>query len=310
MKRLATFTACGVLAASWAVSTSFLAGAADEKAAAEAAAAGPIQLEECRIKLIDQVTLASDRPGVLKFVEPEEGDHVKKSQQVASLKDAVARAELAVARKKATDDVQVRYARKAKEVAEKEYEKNLQANKEFPGAVPDVEVIRSKLAAERAVLQIEKAQHDQEINKLTAEESEAKLETYQVVAPIDGIVTRVWKSEGEAVNQGDKILEVSSTDRVRVEGYLPIEDMWRVEPGSAVQVQLNVPEVELPVEDETFKGHIVFVDVAVEPVTRQVRVWAEVQNRENILRAGLTADMTIYPNQQMAAADNKTPADE
>jgi hypothetical protein len=39
----------------------------------------------------------------------------------------------------------------------------------------------------------------------------------------------------------------------------------------------------------------VFVDVSAQPVTGQVRVWAEVVNRDNILRAGLNARMAIYP---------------
>ena len=45
----------------------------------------PIELTRCRIKLIDKVTLASDRPGILRFVEPKEGDSVKRDQPVAGL---------------------------------------------------------------------------------------------------------------------------------------------------------------------------------------------------------------------------------
>jgi hypothetical protein len=44
-----------------------------------------------------------------------------------------------------------------------------------------------------------------------------------------------------------------------------------------------------------FYGKIVFVDVSAQPVTGQVRVWAEVENRDNILRAGLNARMAINP---------------
>ena len=42
-----------------------------------------ITVNECRIKLIDRVVLGSDRPGVLEYVEPNEGERVKKGQVIA-----------------------------------------------------------------------------------------------------------------------------------------------------------------------------------------------------------------------------------
>lgn len=261
----------------------------------------PITLNRCRIKLIDNVLLASDRAGILAFVEPEEGDSVTSGQQVAGLRDEVAVARLAITEKQAENDIEVRYAVKAAEVAEAEHEKAVEANRRVRGAVPEVEVRRLKLAAERSVLQIEQAKHQLEINRLNRDEASAELQTYRIVAPFDGTVTRVYKSRGEAVQQGDPILELASTRRVRVEGYVELADVWKVRPGARVEVQLAVPEVELEIEQATFEGRIVFVDVNVQPVTRQVRVWAEVSNREDILRAGLAARMTIHPGEVASA---------
>ena len=51
--------------------------AAEKKAAEKKPTANPeaaISVGECRIKLIDRVILGSDRPGVLEFVEPNEGE--------------------------------------------------------------------------------------------------------------------------------------------------------------------------------------------------------------------------------------------
>jgi multidrug efflux pump subunit AcrA (membrane-fusion protein) len=105
----------------------------------------------------------------------------------------------------------------------------------------------------------------------------------------------VFKSKGEAVRQGDPIIELSSTKRVRVEGYVNVKDIWNVKRGNRVMVKLDVEDMELEVEKEVFYGKIVFVDVSAQPVTGQVRVWAEVENRDNILRAGLNARMAINP---------------
>ncbi len=260
-----------------------------------------IMLKRCRIKLIDEVTLASDRPGILAFVEPDEGDTVRAGQQVASLKDEIAKAALAVAAQKATNDIQIRFAVKAGEVAHIEYEKAILTNLKVKHAIPDIEVLRLKLADEKSVLQIEQAQKELMIAGLDRDEAQAQLATYSVEAPFDGVVTRVFKAKGEAVRQGDPILEIVSTRRVRVEGYVDIEDIWTVKAGAAVQVKLDIPGINLPVEQEVFEGRIVFVDEGVQPVTRQTRVWAEVANRNNTLRTGLIANMTIQPAKQVAS---------
>ncbi|MDQ3331953.1 MAG: hypothetical protein M3552_15080, partial [Planctomycetota bacterium] len=42
--------------------------------------------QRSRVILDDEATLASDRPGILGFVEPAEGDRVTAGQQVAGLK--------------------------------------------------------------------------------------------------------------------------------------------------------------------------------------------------------------------------------
>lgn len=85
-------------------------------------------MPECRIVLIRQVTLACDRSGVVRSVEIHEGDAVPAQQQVVLIADEVARANLAVAEKKASNDVDVRFNQKARDVAEIEYQKNVEAN--------------------------------------------------------------------------------------------------------------------------------------------------------------------------------------
>lgn len=260
-----------------------------------------VLVEQCRIKLIDEVVLSSQRVGVLVSVEPEEGDSVKAGQEVAVLNDEVAQATYATASEKAKNDVNVRYTEKARDVAELEYERARQANTELPGTVPDILVRQLKLAAERAVLSIEQARHEFDVNKLLLAEAKADLKTYRVEAPFDGIVTHVHKQKGEAVGQGDPILEVISTQTVRVEGHVNIKDALEIKPGAPVKVRLDLPDLDLTVEREVFDGRIVYVAPVVTPVLEQVRVWAKVTNRNNILRAGLRAEMAIDVTKQIAS---------
>lgn len=266
---------------------------------------GGLVVDRCRIKLVDEATIASGRTGVLANMPVREGDLVKKDQLVAQLIDDVAKAALDVATKEASNDVEIRYAEKAAEVAQAEYEAYVQANRRNPNTYPAIEVQKMKLSAERGFLQIEQAQHQFDVAKMKKNEAEATLKLFRVDSPFEGMVTRIYKVKGEAVREGDPILEISNTTKVKVEGAIKISDAFGVKPGSPVKVQLDLPEADLPEEQLVFEGKIVFVDVKAQPVTNQVRVWAEVDNPKNVLRAGATAKMTILPQAPTAATAAK-----
>jgi RND family efflux transporter MFP subunit len=294
MARLSTFVICLIGLAAWAISGNAQQSAPKRKPVA-ARRASMIVLEQCRIKLINFATLAADHTGILSEIGVKEGDTVRAEQLLSSLKDAVVRARLAKAEKEASNDIEVKFSKKAAEVAQVELDKAEEANKIQRRAIPEVEVKRLRLSRDKSLLQIDQAALQFEIAKLTRDEANAELQAYQIIAPFDGVVTRVFKSKGEAVRQGDPIIELSGTKRVKVEGYVDVKDIWNVKRGHRVRVRLDVEDMDLEVENELFEGQIVFVDVSAQPVTGQVRVWAEVVNRDNILRAGLNARMAIYP---------------
>ena len=52
-------------------------------------------------------------------------------------------------------------------------------------------------------------------------------------------------------------------------------------------------------------GKIVFIDSVVQPVTQQVRIWADVENTDELLLPGLTAVMSITPSRPPVAASRR-----
>ena len=145
---------------------------ADEKTGSENTAVGSessITVNNCRIKLIDRVILGSDRPGVLEFVEPNEGELVKKGQEIAALKSDTLQAAKATAKKKATNDIEIRYSQKARDTAYVELEMNLDINKRVPNTISKLDIKRLTLNAEKSDLQIEQAELEFEMNKLPPE---------------------------------------------------------------------------------------------------------------------------------------------
>ena len=129
--------------------------------------------------------------------------------------------------------------------------------------------------------------------------AEAQLNTYRLRAPFDGIVTRRFKQKGEAIRQGEAVIELVDVSTMKVEGRIPLGQALRLRPGQKVVVQLVDSEDRAGVLPSEFKrarfpGRLVFIDPGVSLVgERDVRVWAEVANLGGLLRHGLTAHITI-----------------
>jgi multidrug efflux pump subunit AcrA (membrane-fusion protein) len=267
---------------------------------------GPIILKNCEIKAVKTARVATDRPGVISVVDPKEGDTVKEGVEIVRLMDEVPRANWEVAKLVANDQIEVEFATEAHRVDELEYKKSVAANRQAPGTISEIELERLKLNAVKSGLQIKKATHDIAVNDMKAKESKAELDTFHILAPFDGFVSKVLKYRGEAVRQGDTILEMVNTDMVHVEGMVTDRDIWRVKRGSPVTVQLDIKGVELDIEKQVLRGKIGFVDQVAN--MGDTRIWAEVPNPGNLLRPGFNAIMTILPDDGNAGAAIKRPA--
>jgi len=276
--------------------------AASAQSPAKTVTANSIRLTGCRVKLIDEVVLSSDQIGILSFVIPREGERVDENQLLAQIDDSIVRATYAIVDKQAENDVEVRYARKAGELAQVKYLRAIEANRDVPNTIPDLEIRELRLSAEKALLQFEQSQSNLLINKLKRGETKELLNKYRVVAPFTGIVRQTFKKRGESVNQGEPILELVNTGRVKVEGHIGIEDLAKIRRGSEVRIRVDLPDIELEVEKFEFTGRLAFVDVRIEPVSRKVRVWAEVDNRDGLLMDGYLATMTIKSSVSSASA--------
>lgn len=265
-----------------------------------------IHVNACHVNVIDKVTVAAARGGVLAFVKCEEGHEVKLSELVGKVRDEVAAAQFATAEKTYRNDIEIRFAEKSAELAQQEYLKGLQSNGLLPGTVTEIEMKRLKLAWERAALQKENAEKEHDIAGSKRDEAGELLQTHVVETPIAGLVTKVYKRSGEAVREGDPIVDVVNTDRMRVSGYVPFKDISRVRPGDKVLVKLDIPEIAVPEEDQRFEGRITFIDVSVQKVRPEVKVYAEVVNRDGILRDGAVAEMVIYPGKTFSPPNATT----
>lgn len=257
-----------------------------------------VRIDKCHITLIDHVPLSFDRAGVLKSLEFKEGDSIEKGVLLALLVDEVAQANLAVAEKEASNEVEFEFAHIAKKAADSELNRMLNANqmavdKKGKEPVAQLDIDKARLAADKAGLAIQQAEHEMGLKKLKAKVSAAELETYSIRAGFEGVVHKIFKKRGEAVRQGDPVIEILNTDRVRVEGYVSAADLQYAKRGAKVRVWASDAERGVPAEKEILEGQITFVGSVSDPIDRLTRVHADIQNRDNLLRAGHEAIMEI-----------------
>ena len=185
-------------------------------------------------------------------------------------------------------------------MAEATYKKDVEANRQHPKTVTEVQLDEHRLEWDKFVLAIEKAKKDQAVAKLQMGVSQAELNATEenlrrrkIIAPLDAVVSELTRHVGEWVQQGETVMRLVGVDPLRVEGRLSAKDY---RPSEIFGKPVNI-EVEFAHgQTATFPGQIVFVSPVIE-VGGDFLVRAEVKNRKEngfwVLTAGLQAKMTI-----------------
>ncbi len=244
-----------------------------------------ITIESAVVKLLDEAELATQEAGLLTRVLVTEGQRVRRGEVLATvdsrqaeLIEAAAKIELALAQAEAENDVAIRFAEKAREVAEAELARSQDSIAQFPKSISQSQLDVESLTVQKLMLEIEQAQHERALNKLRVAAKETELraarldaQRRQIESPIDGTVVEVRASVGEWVEPGESLVRVVSIDRVKVEGFVTASDAATLAIGG--KASLQVPNSQL-----SFTGKLAFVSPEIDPINNQVRVWAEVEN--------------------------------
>ncbi len=265
------------------------------------------QIKLCLVSLIEDIQVPAREAGALTSVEVVEGQFVTAGQLLAQLDDrqpkldkVAAELERDAALAKAEDDIEVRYAQAALEVANAELLRAQAIEAKSPGGVTQQEIQKLRLAKHRDELQIDRSKLDMRVAKMNADVHQASVQAAadalarrQIVAPIDGVVVTIFHERGEWVSAGQSVLQIVRIDRLRVEGFLNASEY------SPEDVAGRPVSVEVPLaggRSARFPGQVVYISPIVQ-AGNKYRVRAEVANRsENghpILRPGMSATMNV-----------------
>jgi RND family efflux transporter MFP subunit len=275
----------------------------DEKANTTIAVQGAV------LRTIESTSVPALLEGTLRSLNVQEGDLVKIDQLLCSLNDDAVRiqlqqknAQLEIMRHKEASDINLRLARKARQVAENEYQRAVKANALVPDTYPLNEIDRLKLVADKSALEVERAEYERklaalEVNIALAEfqQVEELARRHQIKAPVPGVVVAVEKRVGEWVQPGTELLRIVRIDRLRVEGFVAAEQAPLSLVGRPAAVKLpNTPAAD------AIQGRVMFVSPDVNTINTQVRIFIEVSNADARFRPGLPVVASVAAEESEA----------
>lgn len=114
--------------------------------------------------------------------------------------------------------------------------------------------------------------------------AEKQLADATVRAPFRGVVSERPASVGDALQPGSPVLTVIDPSELKLEASVPSDHVSALRIGSKVEFTVQGSS------EKRFTGRISNINPAVDPTTRQVRVYVRVPNSENELVAGLFAE--------------------
>lgn len=268
------------------------------------ATAAPVVLENVVLRPMVEAEVPARETGVLSRIEVEEGAVVAEGDLVASLDDRAAKllldqalVERDQAAAKAANELRVKYADKALEVARAELKRSSESIKEFAKSISQSQIDVERLTVEKLELERQQAVLDMTLEKFELRLKENALETarldlelHAVRAPFAGVVALVRGRAGEWVEPGAAVLRLVAIDALRAEGFVAADAIGGMKPGAAVQF---TPTASPGAESKPLVGVLRFVSPEIDPVNRQVRIWAEIDNRNHRARPGEMGTLRI-----------------
>lgn len=274
---------------------------------------GDCVLPRCKVVLVEEIRLPAQQPGLIAFQELEVGMSVSADQEVARIEDSQAKGQLrlaeeklAKAQKQANTTIALRRAQATARLRLAEMNKAISANRRVSGTVPSLDLMRMRSAAEDAKMVVEQARVERELaasevrlRQVEVQLAKEMVSRHAIRSPLQGVVVEVLRHRGDWVDAGDAVARVLRLDRVHIHGMLNVRDFGPEVAGCLVTVEMVTPQNKT----ETFAGKLIFVSPEIDPINGDFRVVAEVENRQLLLRPGLSVSMTIHLENASATAE-------
>lgn len=220
-------------------------------------------------RALRSVTVRSDATGMIRNLAITPGTWVEEGALIAQLDDDAERIALERARLMVVDAT-----------------RNLDRLRQLggSGAVSDVQIREAELALRTAELEVEQAEFDLSLRRITA--------------PIPGWAGLLEVAEGDRIGTQDTIAILSDRSSLQIDFRVPERVIGQLSIGMAVEV------TPLARPDQLLSGEIVALDNVVDRTSRTLRVQAGIDNADDSLRAGQAFAVTLsFPGDTLPSVD-------
>jgi membrane fusion protein, multidrug efflux system len=125
------------------------------------------------------------------------------------------------------------------------------------------------------------------VSNAAAELAKAQIEKTRIVAPFAGIVGLRQVSVGEYITPGQALVGLDAIDQIKVDFKVPEKYLPTVHTGQAIEIKVDA------YPGQTFKGEVYAIDPRVDIEGRSVFIRARVPNKDQLLRPGQFARVTL-----------------
>lgn len=216
-----------------------------------------------------EATARAEVGGSIRDLRVQEGDAVRRGQVLCRIEAPEQENTLLSAHQK------VRAATSALDVARRDAERTQALSSEGLIARRDVETAANGVAAAEAALAEASAR---------VADARAQLQKPIVRAPIDGVVSMRAAHDGDVIVPGAPLMTIIDPSRMQLVASVPADAVNVVQRGAPVEFRLTA------YEQQRFTGRVTRISPVVDPLTRQVQIYAAVPNRPTRLVAGLFAE--------------------
>jgi RND family efflux transporter MFP subunit len=231
------------------------------------------------------IELASAVGGIIRPVKVDEGSRVSAGDVVIQLDNSTEDVAARAAQLAAEDKSEEESARVTMEQAQDEAKIVKQLAKE--GAEADLLYHQKQLAADVARYKYELAKKMRQRAALDLEAARIALERRTIRAPVSGIITRMPKHVGEAVQLLETVGQMAVTDTLHVLIHPPARLLGTFKVGQTLAIEMLEPK------RETVTAKVQIVNEVVESASNTFRVRLAIDNAAGALRAGVKVRITV-----------------
>lgn len=246
------------------------------------------------------IAVAAPEMGTLAELKVIEGDVVKQGDLLAVMDDDVLQASLAVARRTMSAEGMLKSAQADLNMKKVELEKLTQLRERNHASQQELSRIETELlVAEARLLSV---QEDLAVKQLEFDRIEVQVAQRKIVAPIDGIISELFREKGEFVSPSDPaIARIVQLDPLLVVFSLPLGQ--RKDVVKDQQVTLKIGE-----EERVQEGVVEYVSPTSDPSNSSVRVKVRIPNSKGHFQSGERAVLVTSPAEEQSPSEQSEPS--